>query len=195
MAQLDVKVHSVMDQANCSILSLGSEDDHLRVMELKDLAIGGRRIGLQSVRERWGATRIFDFIAEELRVEQESWVLGGKQSQKTLFADGAQKGVAAVTENSGGGGRSAGQRGQSPRRTQSGSASPSSPRPAATTSPGGGKALWKPGPTCGLCKDAGRSSSHSWLQCEHARAVYIKRHGQPPPKDGFQRGAGTQQRK
>ena len=51
MAQLDVKVRSVKDQANCYILSLVSKDDHLRVMEMKNLTIGGRRIGLQLVRE------------------------------------------------------------------------------------------------------------------------------------------------
>ena len=60
-------------------------------MDLKELTIGGRKVILQTVRERWEAGHIFDFIAGELRIEQESWVLGGKQSTQARFAEAAQR--------------------------------------------------------------------------------------------------------
>ena len=133
MSQLGVRVKSVKDLANCSVLSLGDESDHLRVMDMKELTIGGQKPSLQTVRERWSATKIFDFIAEELRVEQESWVLGGKQSSKSIFTDAAPRerqtaaveeqpkmSQAAVVQQRDGARQSEPQRGKSPHRTSSG---------------------------------------------------------------------------
>lgn len=203
MMQLGARVKAVKDQANCSIISFVDEASFQLVMDLKDLTIGGRRVGLQAVRDRWTANKIFEHIAAELRLEQESRVLGGWIGKPRFGEPSRERAAAVVEQRPGDGGRSTPHnRGGSPHRAASGSSTSPGQRshtpnrrpstPSKTSPAGSGKAQWQKGPRCNTCTRAGRDAAHSWLKCEHAKAEWMKRTGKQPPTAGDVKPSGQQ---
>ena len=176
VARLGLAVSKVTPQMGCQVVELGSGNDLQKLLGMGDLTIGGKRLDMVVVRHRWNSSRIFEWVAGELRIEQESWILGGKVGSGR--SQGAERDRAAVREAKadvprarGGKGNGAGRQAPSSTAATQGSAGPQQAATKVET-----------GDVCYTCRKLGRPYNHRWLTCPYAQGTL--RRGRRAPSQG-----------
>ena len=84
---LGVQVVDVRGLAGCSVTHLRAEAHLNMLLEKTDIIVGGRKLSMQVVRGKWSASRIFQFVANELKIEKASQILGETPGQKKMVGE------------------------------------------------------------------------------------------------------------
>ena len=58
--------------ARCLMVHLKDEQDKARMMEMPDLTVNGVKLTFQWSRKPWDSDKVFQYVAEELRLQQEA---------------------------------------------------------------------------------------------------------------------------
>ena len=84
LQKVGVHVIEIVSLAGCMHVRVATAGDQERVQKL-DLQIAGKKLVVIPIRERWMATKIFKWLANELKIEQETLVLSrGTDGSKEL---------------------------------------------------------------------------------------------------------------
>ena len=74
LQQLGLQVEQVVQLAGCSHVTLTTALDQEKLIQM-NLKLNGQKITCIPIRHRWGSQDIFRYLSDEIRIEQESWVL------------------------------------------------------------------------------------------------------------------------
>ena len=192
LQHLGLHVVGINMLAGCRHVQLGSDADVQKLFGIPNLLIDGKRVSCQAIRSRWTSERLFSYLQDELRVEQESLVLGGRGNftgsspsppwrPRQAGPQQQQQQPSKVEEIKTAAPRQPDRRPHpaAVAKPRSDAATAGSAKPAASKTP-----TFTPNSPCWTCERAGRPADHSFKACNHARDAYMKRpqRGLPKPK-------------
>ena len=192
LQHLGLHVVGINMLAGCRHVQLGSDADVQKLLGIPNLLIDGKRVSCQAIRSRWTSERLFSYLQDELRVEQESLVLGGRGNftgsspsppwrPRQAGPQQQQQQPSKVEEIKTAAPRQPDRRPHpaAVAKPRSDAATAGSAKPAASKTP-----TFTPNSPCWTCERAGRPADHSFKACNHARDAYMKRpqRGLPKPK-------------
>ena len=134
-------IKKVEQRRGCFWVELSTKEQMAHLLGVPDFRINGQRAEVQQVRARWKYGDIFNFLAEELRMKDESMVLKAAVPQVRF----------------------------DPRISQAKASSPTSSSPSPAEKSKGGEKSHHPYPKthCLRCKHQGRPYDHYWRTCKY----------------------------